>query len=143
MYLKGSDMTDVVSCILINDEGKLLILKRSNKVRTYKGLWGGVAGYVEENEEPYETAIKEISEEVGLNKEDIFLVKKLYPISFSDLYEDEIYNWNIFPFLFKTEKKDKVHIDWEHSQYCWIALTEIERYDTVPHLKEVVSRLLQ
>jgi 8-oxo-dGTP pyrophosphatase MutT (NUDIX family) len=47
---------------------KLLILKRSDKVGTYKGLWGGVAGYVEENEEPYETALKEIKEEVGIEK---------------------------------------------------------------------------
>ena len=44
-------MPRVVTCLLVNNEGDLLILKRSNRVRTYKGLWGGVAGYVEEDEE--------------------------------------------------------------------------------------------
>ena len=59
-------MAKAVTCLLINDEGKLLILKRSDKVRTYRCLWGGIAGYVEENEDPYDTAVKEIREEVGI-----------------------------------------------------------------------------
>ena len=60
-------MPKVVTCLLMKDS-KLLILKRSDKVSTYKGLWGGVAGYIEEHEEPYETALKEIKEEVGIEK---------------------------------------------------------------------------
>ena len=52
-------MSQVVTCILEHD-GKILLLKRSNQVGTYRGLWGGVAGYVEELEDPYDTALKEI-----------------------------------------------------------------------------------
>lgn len=100
-------MPKVVTCLLVNNEGKLLILKRSDKVRTYKGLWGGVAGYIEENETPYETAIKEIKEEAGLDKKDVSLVKKLDPIPFTDLYKGERYDWEIFPFLFRIEKRRK------------------------------------
>jgi len=135
-------MPEVVTCLLISREGKLLILKRSDKVRTYKGLWGGVAGYVEENEDPYETAIKEIKEEVGIDRNDVHLIKKIDPIELTDFYEGLKYSWKIFPFLFKTEKKDKIDIDWEHSQHRWIAPSEIKKYDTVPHFREVVSRLL-
>jgi len=135
-------MPRVATCLLINDEGKLLILKRSEKVRTYKGMWGGVVGYVEENEEPYETAIKEIQEEVGLNKEDVTLIKKSDPIVFTDLYEGQHYNWKIFVFLFKIKKKSKINIDWEHLEYRWIPPSDIVKYDTVPRLKEAVSKLL-
>ena len=46
-------MPKAVTCLLINDNGKLLILKRSKKVSTYKGQWGGVAGYIEEGESPH------------------------------------------------------------------------------------------
>lgn len=135
-------MPKVVTVLLINDEEKILILKRSNKVNTYKGMWGGVAGYIEENEEPYETATKEIKEEVGLKEEDVELLKKLDPISFTDFYEGKQYDWKIFPFLFKLKDKRKIKIDWEHSEYRWITPPQIKEFDTVPHLKEVVSKLL-
>jgi len=135
-------MPKVVTCLLTNDNGKLLILKRSNRVRTYKGLWGGIAGYIEEDEEPYETALKEIREETGLNKEDVIFTKQLEVVKFTDFYEGISYDWEIFPFLFKTEKKSKIHIDWEHTDYRWITPTEIGRVDTVPHFKEIVSRVL-
>ena len=36
----------------IKDNEKLLILKRSNKVKSMKGLWAGVSGIIENNEEP-------------------------------------------------------------------------------------------
>lgn len=135
-------MPKVVTCLLIDDEGKLLILKRSDKVRTYNGMWGGIAGYIEKNEEPFETALKEIKEEVGLENEDVHFIKKLDPIRFTDFYKNEKYDWEIFTFLFKTGKKSKINIDWEHSEYRWISPSEIVKYDTVPHLKELVSKLL-
>jgi len=135
-------MPRVASCILLNDEEKILILKRSNKVRTYKGLWGGVAGYIEKGETPYETAIKEIWEEAGIKEEEITLLKKLDPVEISDIYEEKNYDWIIYPFLFKSEKKDKVNIDWEHTEWRWIAPSELKKYDTAPHLKEIVFKLM-
>ena len=133
-------MPKVVTCLLMNDD-KLLILKRSDKVSTYKGLWGGVTGYVEEHKKPYETAIKEIKEEVGIEKKDVSLVRKCNPFTFTDYYEGKKYEWTIYPFLFKIEKKNKIKIDWEHSKYKWISPSEIGRYDTVPHLKDIVFKI--
>jgi 8-oxo-dGTP pyrophosphatase MutT (NUDIX family) len=134
-------MPNVVTVLLINDEEKILILKRSSKVKTYKGLWGGVAGYIEENEKPYETALKEIKEEVGLENKDVKFLKKFDPISFTDIYEGKHYDWKIFSFLFKIKEKRKIKIDWEHSEYRWIAPSEIKKFDTVPHFKDIVSKL--
>ena len=132
-------MPEVVTCLL-EDKGKILILKRSLKVRTYKGLWGGVAGYVEEGETPLETAIKEIKEEVSLEKDEVKLVRRISPVKFTDFYEGEKYDWTIFPFLFSVDKKDKIKIDWEHSEIKWIIPSKIINYDTVPHLKEIVLK---
>ena len=134
-------MPDAVTCLLLH-RGKLLILKRSTQVKTYKGLWGGVAGYIEENEKPYETALKEIREEVKLSENDVKFQKKGEIVSFTDEYEGQRYDWVIHPFVFQVEKKDKIQIDWEHSLYKWIAPSELSRYHTVPHLKEIVQNLL-
>jgi len=135
-------MPRVVTCLLINEEGKLLILKRSDKVKTYKGLWGGVAGYVEPGEEPYETALKEIQEEVGIEKEHVVLITQGNIVKFTDIYKGSKYEWTIYPFVFKIRKNQKIQIDWEHLEYMWITPSEITRYDTVPHLKQTVTNLL-
>ena len=47
----------------IKDNDKFLILKRSNKVKTMKGLWAGISGIIENNEEPLNRAKIEIFEE--------------------------------------------------------------------------------
>jgi len=39
------DERHVVTCFLRND-GELLLLRRSDAVWSYQGLWGGVAGHV-------------------------------------------------------------------------------------------------
>jgi 8-oxo-dGTP pyrophosphatase MutT (NUDIX family) len=135
-------MPQVVTCLLEYD-GKLLLLKRSNLVGTYRGLWGGVAGYVEELEDPYDTAIKEISEEVGVNLNALTLVKKGNPLQISDTYEGRRYDWIVYPFLFHIEDKELVRIDWEHEKYRWVFPSEVKKLDTVPGLDRVVAQLIE
>lgn len=136
-------MPSVVTCILLDEHENILILKRSNNVGTYKGRWSGVAGYVEEGEKPVDTAFKEIREETGLNNNDVELIKTAEPFEFTDFYEEKKYDWKVYPFLFKVRKKSKVQIDWEHINYRWIKPSDIERFEVVPRLKEVVSKLLK
>ena len=132
-------MIGVVTAILKRNN-KILLLKRSQKVRTYKGKWAGVSGYLEENEEPLERALKEIEEETGLKKEDVILIKKAEAIEFYD--EKEKMRWKVHPFLFEA-KKDEIKIDWEHETYKWIEIDEIEEYETVPKLKETIYSLIK
>jgi 8-oxo-dGTP diphosphatase len=134
-------MSQVVTCILEHD-GKILLLKRSNQVGTYRGLWGGVAGYVEELEEPYDTAIKEIRQEAGIEVDALELVRKGNPIEFSDTYDGRRYNWIVYPFLFHIQSKELVQIDWEHEEYRWVHPSDVKRLETVPGLDEVITQLL-
>ncbi len=134
-------MPQVVTCLLEHD-GKILLLKRSNQVGTYRGLWGGVAGYVEELEDPYDTAIKEIREETGVDINSVELVRKGNPIEFSDTYDGTRYNWIVYPFLFHLQAKELVHLDWEHEEYRWVHPSEVRKLVTVPGLDEVVTQLL-
>ncbi|MCD6467174.1 MAG: NUDIX domain-containing protein, partial [Methanomicrobia archaeon] len=70
-YESHYKISDVVTSFLSFDN-KILILKRSEKVSTYKGKWAGISGYIED-ETPLEAAQREIFEELGLKKEDITL----------------------------------------------------------------------
>jgi len=133
-------MPKVVTCLLENN-GEILILRRSDDVGTYQEMWGGVAGFVEENEEPFDTAIKEIKEEVGLDKDDLFSLKRLDSIRFTDLYRDKLYDWIVYPFLFHINDRDKIKIDWEHTEFRWIKPSELNNYETVPRFKEIVIKI--
>lgn len=133
-------MPKVVTCLLENN-GEILILRRSEEVGTYRELWGGVAGFVEDDEDPRETAIKEIKEEAGIEKKDLLLVKKEDAIKFTDLYEDKLYEWIVYPFLFHIKDRGKIQIDWEHTEFRWVKPSELKKYDTVPRFKEIVLKI--
>src|SRR5574338_263750 len=124
----------------VSSESKVLILKRSNKVKSMKGLWGAVSGIIEGNEEPLDRAKIEIHEEIGVKSDIIRLIKagKDMMVS-SPQYPD--HQWHIFPFLFELQSP-RISLNWENSSYKWIAPEEIHQYKTVPSLDEVLFNLL-
>ena len=66
--------TKIVTTFLKN-QNKILILKRSQKVKTMRGLWSGISGIIENNEKPIKRAEIEIFEEVGIKDNEIKLLK--------------------------------------------------------------------
>lgn len=127
----------VVTCFLETDH-RILILKRSDQVGTYRGKWAAVSGYVETT--PDEQCTLEIREETGLKEEDISLIAKGDPLPVKD--EKLQVQWIVYPYLFKVKKPEKVTIDWEHREFKWISPGEMSRYETVPMLKEALERVL-
>ena len=131
--------TKIVTSFIRNDD-KLLILKRSEKVKSMRGLWAGVSGIIEKNETPLERAKIEIFEEVGMTEEEIKLLKEAKQVRVSSpQYKN--HEWEIFPFLFET-KSTNVKLNWENSDYKWIDVTELEKFETVPSLEKVLFNLL-
>jgi len=127
----------VVTCFL-ESEGKILLLRRSSQVGSYRGKWAGVSGYVESP--PDKQALIEINEETGLSTGDIQLLKQ----GKSLVIDDDVLGtrWVIHPFLFHVATPEKVKIDWEHKEYRWINPVDIDKYDTVPGLKNTLERVL-
>jgi 8-oxo-dGTP pyrophosphatase MutT (NUDIX family) len=124
----------------IRDNDKLLILKRSNKVKSMKGLWAGISGIIENNELPLKRAKIEIFEEAGIIEEDITLIKSAEEMRInSPQYEN--HEWEIFPFLFES-KNPTIKLNWENSDFKWIKVEELENYETVPSLQKVLFNLL-
>ncbi len=124
----------------ITDNDKFLILKRSQKVKTMKGLWAGISGIIENNEEPFERAKIEIFEELGIPENRISLLKSADQIKVeSPQYKN--HEWEIFPFLFEA-KEPEIKLNWENSEYLWINADEISNFETVPNLEKVLLILL-
>ena len=69
--------TNIVTSFIKNDD-KILILKRSNKVKSMKGLWAGVSGMIEKDDmTPLDRAKIEIFEETGIREEEIELLNEV------------------------------------------------------------------
>jgi len=130
--------TSNVVTVFLRHKGKILILRRSKDVGTYKGMWGAISGFIENDEEPVERAKKEIKEEAGLHEKDFEFLKEGVSFSFSD--EELDIKWIIHPFLFRS-KTGKIRIDREHFEYKWIEPEKLSEYFTVPRLGESLRRV--
>ena len=130
--------TKIVTSFLRNSE-KILLLKRSEKVKSMKNLWAGISGIIEDNEKPIKRAKIEILEEVGIEESDITLMKEGNKI----LIESPQYvnhQWEVYPFLFSCSNKE-IKLNWENSDSRWIRISELNNFTTVPSLDRVLARL--
>ena len=112
------EIQSVVAIMYGNEE--FLILK---KKRTWTG-WQFMQGSIDDGEDA-ETALKrEIEEETGLT--DIEIVKKL-PLKYDYWFVKEgekIHKFLTF-FLVKANKKEKIKLSIEHSEYKWCRYEEV------------------
>ena len=130
--------TKIVTSFLKNSE-EVLILKRSEKVKSMRNLWAGISGIIEGEEKPVKRAKIEIFEEVGIIESDIKLVKEGDKI----LIESPQYanhQWEVYPFLFLCNKR-KIKLNWENSDAKWIHIEKLNNFTTVPSLDKVLARL--
>ena len=131
--------TKIITCFLKNGE-KILILKRSKKVKSMKGLWAGISGIIENNESPLKRAKIEIYEELGISDNEIKLIKESEEMRIVSPQYDN-HEWEVYPFLFAVDNP-KIKLNWENSDYKWIKAEEISNYETVPSLEKVLLNLL-
>ena len=129
-----------VVTVFLEHGGKILLLKRSQKAKTMKGLWAGISGYIENND-ALTQALKEIKEETGLSNEKLSLIHVGHPLEVAESCNPDII-WIVHPYLFCSNTR-LIKIDWEHDEARWINPDEIQRYNTVPKLKETWKSVYQ
>jgi 8-oxo-dGTP pyrophosphatase MutT (NUDIX family) len=130
--------TKIVTSFLTNSD-KILLLKRSQKVKSMKSLWAGISGIIEGDEKPLKRAKIEVYEEVGMEESNIKLIKEGDVILIeSPQYEN--HQWEVYPFLFSCNDKE-IKLNWENSDSKWINMNELNNFTTVPSLDKVLTRL--
>ena len=131
----------VVTCFLlrsVESGDEVLLLRRSDRVSTYQGLWAAVSGYLEADS-PLERAYRELSEEVGLERDDVTLLAQTEPVVVAD--ESLGIRWTVHVFLFSTGRPEAVRLDWEHTESRWVRPEDLATMETVPSLAEGLSRV--
>jgi 8-oxo-dGTP diphosphatase len=128
----------VISTFLFRD-GRVLLFRRSGSVSTYRGLWAGISGYLE-NIPPLGQALVEMREEAGLQGADITFLSAGEPLIVNDPGIDT--RWKVYPFLFRLENPDHLRLDRENTEYRWFDPAELRTLDCVPGLFQALERVL-
>ncbi len=125
----SSDIAPVTT-VFIKYDGKILLLKRSDKVSTYHGKWNSVSGYLDEIVPIREKILEELREEVGIDEDKILSIYVGKDYEFTHNKK----TWNVYPALANLKNKPTIKLDWEHIEYKWIKPEELKNFDTVPEL---------
>jgi len=131
--------TSMVVTSVLKNQNEVLVLRRSMKVKTMQEKWAGVSGYLEKNEDLLSRALIEIYEETRINKDELIL-RKIF-----NQFGVQIHNELMIiiqPFCFVSNTRNVV-LDWEHSDYYWMNKKEMDKFEFVPRLKQIISRCFE
>jgi len=135
-----SDVAPIVT-VFVRYRDKILLLKRSDKVGTYRGKWNTVAGYLDDAKPVREKALEELREEIGVREEDISSMRFGEMLEFQD--ERIGRTWIVNPVLVELKKKPEIKLDWEHIEYKWIKPDELKNFDVTFNLDKSLHALLK
>ncbi|KKQ61453.1 MAG: NUDIX hydrolase [Parcubacteria group bacterium GW2011_GWE2_38_18] len=121
-----------VKGIIRRDDGKILIVKRSENDDHLPGVWETVGGAVEEGAIPEEALIREIMEEVGLN------VEVGEPFNVFNFIKDNGEKKIGITFLCNHLSGEVILSD-EHSDFQWIDPFDFKQFDSVTSLYNEIS----
>ena len=136
---QSNKKTSIVVTSVLKNQNEVLVLRRSMKVKTMQEKWAGVSGYLEKNEDLLSRALIEIYEETRINKDELIL-RKIF-----NQFGVQIHNELMIiiqPFCFVSNTRNVV-LDWEHSDYYWMNKKEMDNFEFVPRLKQIISRCFE
>jgi len=116
--------------IIVNNDNKILLLKRGAGAPWMPNKWSLVGGGIEKGETPQKAIEREILEETGLE------IKKFVKTLTIERHADSIEH--LFACRYTGEPTD-IDLDDENSNYGWYDQSEMEYLDTVPHLIEYIT----
>jgi 8-oxo-dGTP pyrophosphatase MutT (NUDIX family) len=119
-------------CLIFNEYNKLLLVRRSHDDDWMPNKFALVGGRCEPNEIPEETIIRETKEETNLT------LKK--PKLVYSTIEGKTF---LYIFISKITNSDKIKLNNEHTGYMWVDSSQINEYDTVPGLMDMVLKAHQ
>lgn len=112
----------VIDCFVYRERGSqiefLLLRRSSNKI--YEGMWRMVGGKIEGDETAWQTALRELKEELDISVEQLFVVPFV-----NQFYEWEYDRINSIPvFLARITTDEIINLNHEHDAYEWLSCEE-------------------
>lgn len=128
-----------VTNIFVRANGKLLLVKRTDKVSNYPGKWHTVAGYLDELVPLRNKVLEELREEIGVHEADVGDMLYGEPVEEADEVLGK--QWTIYPVVVKLKGMPELQLNWEHSEYRWVSPSQLADFDTIPDLVLIWNRV--
>lgn len=129
------DLWPTAAMIVLNPEGKALILRRGQGAPWRPGQWNLPGGGIDEGETNEQAAIRELKEETGLQAVG---VRKLRTIKYrggGDAF--------ILHLFFSKDFRGTLHLDKnENDKYEWVGLEDLSNYRFVPTVEDALREVL-
>jgi 8-oxo-dGTP diphosphatase len=122
------------SATLIIFDSKVLILRRGKTAPWKPGYWNLPGGQVDKGETYIATAIRECVEETGIDIEHAGGLDE-----YCVIYDPE---YILHMYVIHMESKPEVTLCWENDKYKWLELKNINRYDFVPYVKNLIKSVI-
>lgn len=123
-----------VKTLIINDEGKVLMLRRSDGIRI--GGWDFTGGMVELGEDPEVAAKREVKEESGLEVKDLTILGTFSKVR--SLEDGRVKHTVIIGYSALAISTD-VRLSEEHDLYEWVDIEEAKTIDLPPEHRKLLS----
>lgn len=133
---------DIMACVVVRSDGKLLVLKRSETKKLEAGEWSIVgAAPLTGKEDMLEIAKRELRDELGLeiDKKNIFVGEP-----YATTYEGSGVKFfgKAHPFKVKVNKETQIALNEEHTEFKWIEIEELNTYIKAPLLRKLIKYML-
>ena len=124
-------LTENAVAVIINNDYKILLLKRSDLENMWMpNKWALVGGGVEKNETPEQACEREIFEETGLK------INKFIKTFSIERHGNSVEH--VFACKYEGDLTDII-LNEENAKYGWFDLNEMSFLDIVPHLVEYIT----
>lgn len=123
--------------IFVRKDGKYLLLKRSPQKKYAPNVIHPIGGKVDQNENPYTGAQRELLEEAGIKVKNMRLeavIMEIKPVK----GEDE--NWLIFHFSADYESGELLTT--EEGEFVFLSAEEIPNQDLFPSVRPIIQNIL-
>jgi mutator protein MutT len=124
--------------VIQNDNGEILLLRRSFTAPWMPNKWCLPGGNVEKDETTEEALLRELSEEIGLeaNEQNLSLLRVVKETGDSNIHETYFY------FVDENLNLEDVIVDFEHDRCEFVNPLDFQNYDFIPNLENVLENIL-
>lgn len=124
----------VVSGILQDNKGRILLLKRSSINSSNKDVWQLPEGKMEFGETPKETLTREIKEETTLKTNDLTLI-----YTFAHPMRVKGNRYHVVRIIFKASWQGDITLSEDHTRYAWFPLNQTKKLRLIAGTKRILS----